>query len=524
MNLIRDLNIVNSLLLRLLIVLFIKSFFMIGLIIYGGIGLGPDEAQYWTWSRELAWGYYSKPPGIAWQIWVGTQLFGNTELGVRFLSIILGFCLSLTVYFLALACKLKPHTAFWAGIVMAFSPLGILASFFAITDVGLALFWTLSSLAFVNILIDRKATQYYLLGSMILFGALFKWPIYLFWVFVLILMPFYPWIRNLHFIGGFFLSLVGLLPSVIWNWTHQWVTFRHVSSTIAGGHAEEKGTVALFHGNFFEFLAAQASLLSPILFIILLLAFIALFKNLHRVSSGLIFCGVSSFVLLAAYSTLAFFQKMQGNWCSFAYPASSVLVCWYACEVLDRGKAWLKAGIGLSVILCAIAFSIPYIQRHDIWANHPIPYKMNPFRHNLGWENLASILKEAGYRSEEDFLFGDKYQMTSILSFYGPNQKRAYFFNLLGIRKNQFSFWPSMAQEQKGKTGFFVLAENMPHLQVKSNERIAFYQEALMRYFKEVYFLEVRPLFNSYGTMGKGALIFKCIDYLGEEPLNPELY
>ena len=31
--------------------------------------LYPDEAQYWLWSRTLDWGYYSKPPMIAWLIW-----------------------------------------------------------------------------------------------------------------------------------------------------------------------------------------------------------------------------------------------------------------------------------------------------------------------------------------------------------------------------------------------------------------------------------------------------------------------
>ena len=25
-----------------------------------------DDAQYWFWGQELAWGYYSKPPLIAW--------------------------------------------------------------------------------------------------------------------------------------------------------------------------------------------------------------------------------------------------------------------------------------------------------------------------------------------------------------------------------------------------------------------------------------------------------------------------
>src|SRR5882724_7509584 len=27
-----------------------------------------EEAQYWHWAQQLAWGYYSKPPLVAWLI------------------------------------------------------------------------------------------------------------------------------------------------------------------------------------------------------------------------------------------------------------------------------------------------------------------------------------------------------------------------------------------------------------------------------------------------------------------------
>jgi len=39
-----------------------------------GAGLFVDEAQYWDWSRDLAWGYFSKPPVLAALIRVSTAL------------------------------------------------------------------------------------------------------------------------------------------------------------------------------------------------------------------------------------------------------------------------------------------------------------------------------------------------------------------------------------------------------------------------------------------------------------------
>src|ERR1700730_9625551 len=118
----------------LFLFILIKCIGILLILKYAGIGLAPDEAQYWTWSQQLDWGYYSKPPAIAWQIKFGTALFGNTELGVRFFAVVISFLISVSVYFLALACRVKSRTAFWAGLAMAFSPLGIISSLFAITD------------------------------------------------------------------------------------------------------------------------------------------------------------------------------------------------------------------------------------------------------------------------------------------------------------------------------------------------------------------------------------------------------
>ena len=38
-----------------------------------------DEAQYWFWSEELAFGYYSKPPLIAWIIRAATEICGRAK-------------------------------------------------------------------------------------------------------------------------------------------------------------------------------------------------------------------------------------------------------------------------------------------------------------------------------------------------------------------------------------------------------------------------------------------------------------
>lgn len=520
----------NVLLLSL--VLFFKALAVAWFVAKGYIGLGPDEAQYWTWSQQLDWGYYSKPPGIAWQIWLGTLAFGNSELGVRAGAIAMGTFLPLAVYALASRCRLKPATATIAAIAFALTPMGMMSSFLAITDSGMVLFWTLATAAFCNFLNrnssaandDKERQTMYAIGALILCGALFKWPIYLFWIFVIGWQLLHRQRLGAHLFGGIALSSLGLLPSIVWNSQHEWSTFRHVSATINNNANVEIGTTELMSGNFWNFLGAQAILLSPIVFILLLLAAWLLIRRWHNVPTSLQFCGSTALILIGVYSAQSLFKKMQGNWCDFAYPAAIVLICWYACEAATKARSWLFGGLALSLGMILLLLSVPKLQSEGMPSCCHIPYKSNPFKHNLGWNRLEDGLTATGYRPDEHFLFADRYQTCSILSFYGPKQKRAYFFNLQGIRKNQFSYWPGMEIERKGATGFFVVTENSPHLEQGIDREPKRYLELLQPYFATVEFLGVRPLFYSYGSVAKGTYIFKCIDYNGTLPPETDLY
>ena len=42
-----------------------------------------DEAQYWVWSERPAFGYFSKPPLVAWLIRAATEVCGPGEACVR---------------------------------------------------------------------------------------------------------------------------------------------------------------------------------------------------------------------------------------------------------------------------------------------------------------------------------------------------------------------------------------------------------------------------------------------------------
>lgn len=507
----------------LLLILLFKAVLITLFVIHGDIGLGPDEAQYWTWSQQLDWGYYSKPPGIAWQIALGCEFFGNTVLGVRIGSIVIGILLPLAVYLLAHKSMLKPQTAFWGALILGLSPLGMVSSMLAITDVGMILFWTLGCAVIAAGLSRKRSPDALLLGLCILCGALFKWPIYLLWPLLLMMMPFYPFIKSRKLILGFLLSLLGLLPSFLWNMQHDWVTLRHVAASINGSPDAVKASSTAIQGNVAEFLGAQAALLSPIFFVLMVISLIAAYRRRKDLSAPIAFCALTTFSLLSMLTLLAIFKKIQGNWGDYIYPTGIILIAWLSLEVLEKGMRWLYLGIVLSLLLVTTTLSLPAIQTHNLFSEAQIPYKINPFKHNVGWDRLPAVLLKAGYRPDKDFLFSSKYQTTSILSFYGPEQKRAYFLNLFGIRKNQFSFWPQMSDEQIGKDGYYLIIENEPHIQ-EHLESLDDYTNRLSPYFESVEFICNAPLFYSYGKPVKNALIFKCNHYNGKKTLDPDKY
>ena len=80
-----------------------------------------DEAQYWVWSRHLDWGYYSKPPLIAWLIRLGTLWLGNGEFGVRALSPFLHAGTAILLYLTGRRLY-DSRVGFWTALAYASLP------------------------------------------------------------------------------------------------------------------------------------------------------------------------------------------------------------------------------------------------------------------------------------------------------------------------------------------------------------------------------------------------------------------
>lgn len=76
---------------------------------YAGTDLFFDEAQYWSWSRALDFGYFSKPPLIAWLIAGSGALCGQSEFCIRLASPILYTLAASLIFFGGPDALRRPH-------------------------------------------------------------------------------------------------------------------------------------------------------------------------------------------------------------------------------------------------------------------------------------------------------------------------------------------------------------------------------------------------------------------------------
>jgi len=124
--------------------------FRVGALLVSPLGLHGDEAQYWAWSKELDWGYFTKPPLIAWTIWVTTSLFGDAEWAVRLSSPVL-HSVTAFVIFRTARFAFDSKTGFWAAVIYLLMPALWLSSGIVSTDVPLLLCWALALNAWVHL-------------------------------------------------------------------------------------------------------------------------------------------------------------------------------------------------------------------------------------------------------------------------------------------------------------------------------------------------------------------------------------
>jgi len=239
------------------------------------VGLMPDEAYYHEWSQRLDLWYFSKGPGIALIMRVGTALFGHTEFGVRFFAPLFGLGTSLLMYWLARRIY-DARVAFWTVIVMSVTPLFNAGSLLMTID-GPSIFFWAASLCTLWLALEKSPVfswWWVFTGILTGLGFLCKMTNAAFFAsaFLLIVMTGRYRVELLQ--RGFWSMLLAfspfLVPFIAWNRARGWPTTAHLAAR--GGL--DAPWWNLDPAAFAEFVGAHFLAYSPLIFFTMLMALV----------------------------------------------------------------------------------------------------------------------------------------------------------------------------------------------------------------------------------------------------------
>ena len=399
-----------SLLIFLLVVFFLRVF----LWIYADLDLGFDEAQYWTWSKNLEWGYYSKPPFLAWFINFFTSICGDTEICVRISSPILH---SISAFFIGLTCfnfTRNNSASFIAASIWILVPGISLSSGFISTDVPLLFFTSIAIWAFSNILFLENNKLYYpIFGLALAFGFLSKYAIIYLIIALLIAVIIEKniliKIKNnfslLHLLFLFFIFFLLIFNHLNWNYNNSFITAQH---TLANANINGEGSS---FKNLIKFFIEQFIVFGP-LTLLFLLTILYKYNKLSVEERILIFL---TFTPLLLVMLQAFISRAHANWAAIAYVPATVLV------TLQIVKYWPRTKViyyGIITISLLFAVLIPLSSKHN--------FGLDPFKKYRGWSNLGLEISNVYLSYPSAVLITDDRRVMAEALYYMKNKPKKW--------------------------------------------------------------------------------------------------
>lgn len=406
-------------------------------ILTGGLGLlSGDEAYYWLWSRQLQLSYFDHPGMAAWWLAGTTALFGTSELAVRLPSILASALVTLLIYdttrraFDSSAAGLT--AALWLNVTLLFGAASVIAT----PDAPLLVFWSLALWAAVRLMREDRVVWLYVLAVALGLGFTGKYTMVLILpgvlsLFVLFRQGWRWWRRIGHLLLAVLVALACTLPVLVWNWQHDWISFRkQLSHSFDNQASDPLLSLATFAGT-------QFGLITPLLFGFALWGMgWALWAGWRRRRPEWFLLGACSAPVLAFFVHHSWGGLVQPHWAGPAWIGAIAAAAggWSAINGPVRlGPRWdlLRRLYRAAPVLGGVLLAVVYLQMAT--AILPIPPKLDPLGRLGGWDKLAQAVESQRANHPDSFVIVGKHEVSGLLTYYLPDHPVVFLTGSDGV-------------------------------------------------------------------------------------------
>ena len=406
----------------------------------GFTGLSVGESYYWRGAQMLQWSYFDQPPLFFWLSGLSIRLLDLTNFALRLPAVLLFvgtsylmfrigsrlFGLKAGVYALIL---LNSSFVFTIPIASWFQP-----------DAPLMFFWLLTVWCLLQVFFPKEGQnspmKWWLLAGLALgLTTLSKYHALFLFASTLLFVLFHPeqrkWLRHPGPYLALLITLLMLMPVVIWNAEHDWVSF-NFQGTRAGGYQVDFSRLG-------RSLLGQMAWIAPWIWFPLI---VVLYKTCRTLSAD----QKSSFVCWLAILPILFFTAIAPfarigfhfHWQAPGYLMALVLLGKVTYGRLEIGRRstrrWLRASIAITAIFTLL---LTVHMTTGFWSafgprlvGEQFGNTTDPTMEGVDFTDIRIRFEEEGWLTDESlFVATEKWWQTGKIDWPLRGQKDIFIFH-----------------------------------------------------------------------------------------------
>jgi hypothetical protein len=376
-----------------------------------------DEAYYWMWSKALAGGYYDHPPMVALVIRLGTLIAGDTELGVRLVSILLALPMSWAMYETTWVLFGGRRVASTATILLNVTLMAAVGTMIVTPDAPLLVASAFVLLTLAKVLQTGRGAWWLAVGVaagcalLSKYTALFFGPAILIWLVVVPKLRHWlisPWL----YLGGL-VAVLMFAPVIWWNADHHWVSF---IKQLGRARIEDFRPVFIA-----ELIPTQVVFATPAVWILGAMGLYALYQRLAGALAVRVLVNTMFWTIVGYFVWHSLHARVEANWFAPVYPAFAIaaavaahLVQWAPREqrVVDFCLRWAAPGGIVMFALLVVQANTGMLSgyRRDATVRSV----------GVGWRETAREIEAVRARVGATCVLAPDYGTTGWLAFYLP--------------------------------------------------------------------------------------------------------